>query len=330
MADYVKIRTTDPDGGTANITQLCQSIVWAGDYRNAARTLTFSPVRSLDDSRLPRPPTALGGAAQLWQESDLLFDGYSLERTRDTLGKTIDVVAYDRGLYLTRNSVYLRVQGQTPEAVTAALCREYGIEAGTLAQTGVTLTRNFLNVTLYKIIMTLYSLAADQTGEKYALRFRGKRLEVARMEQSDESLILKPGSNLWGCVAREKASGITNSVGIYDDEGNLTDTQADSESVALYGLMQAAIKASAYDDPVAHAKSVLADNGLSTTITLTCAGDTRLITGSTVVVREPETEMDGLFWILSDRHQWSGGVYQTKLTVSLQAVMDTQSAGSDK
>lgn len=325
---YVKIRTTDPDGTTANITQLCKTIKWSGDYRNAARTLAFSPAVSDVDKNLPRAPTELGGSAQFWNESNLLMDAYSLERTRDSLGNTIDVTAYDRGLYLTRNSKYIRVDQQTPEAVTAALCGEFGIQTGELAATGVPLTRNFLGVNLYKIIMTLYTLAADQTGKKYRIRFRGPKLEVVEMKQSDESILLKPGCNLLYCTTKESASKMTNSVAIYDDEYNLLQTQEDSEAVALYGLMQAAIKASAYDDPVAHAKQVLKENGLQTTITLNALGNLKLITGNTVAVQEPITNTYGLFWIISDAHTWQRNVYQTKITVSLEALMDAQTAGS--
>lgn len=164
--EYVKIRATDPDGTTANITQLCRSITWSGDYRNAARTLSYSPVVSDVDTHLPRAPTELGGSVQFWRESDLLMDAFALERTRDSLGNTIDVTAYDRGLYLTRNSDFRRVEKQTAEAVTAAVCGKFGIPVGELAATGVPLTRNFLGVTVYKIIMTMYSLASDQTGNQ--------------------------------------------------------------------------------------------------------------------------------------------------------------------
>ncbi len=100
---------------------------------------------------------------------------YLNQRTRDSLGTTIDVTAYGRGLYLTRNSAFLRAEGQTAEEVTAALCGQFGIPVGALAATGVPVTRNFLGVTLYKIIMTMYTLAADQTGKKYRIRFRGPR-----------------------------------------------------------------------------------------------------------------------------------------------------------
>ena len=326
--EYVKIRTTNPDGATANITELCRSITWSGDWRNATRTLSFSPVVSDSDTNLPRAPTELGGSAQFWHGSTLLMDAYSLERTRDSLGSTIDVVAYDKGLYLTRNSKYMRVEEQTPEAVTAALCGEYGIETGELAATGVAITRNFLGVNLYKIIMTLYTLAADQTGKKYRIRFRGSKLEVVEMAQSAETIVLKPGSNLLSCVTKESASRMTNSVAIYDDQFNLVTTEEDSEASALYGLMQTAIKSSAYEDPVAHAKKILAENGLQTNITVNALGNLKLITGNTVAVHEPVTDTYGLFWIISDTHTWRRNVHQTKLTLSLEALMDSQTAGS--
>lgn len=327
--EYVKLRATDPDGSTANITQLCRSITWGGDWRSAARTLRYSPVVSAVDIHLPRAPTELGGSVQFWRESDLLMDAYALERTRDSLGNTIDVTAYDRGLYLTRNSDFRRVEKQTAEAVTASVCGKFGIPVGELAATGVPLTRNFLGVSVYKIIMTMYSLAADQTGKQYRIRFRGRNLEVVELKQSDESLILKPGSTLLSCVAKESAGAMTNSVAVYDDQYNLVTTQEDSEAVRLYGLMQAAIRAGAYEDPSGHARQVLKENGLKTTITVSALGDLRLITGNTVVVEEPATGVQGLFWIISDQHTWQRGLYQTKLTLSLEGLMDKQTAGSE-
>lgn len=326
---YVKIRATDPGGATANITEACRSITWSGDYRSAARTLSYSPVVSADDPHLPRVPTELGGSVQFWHGSDLLMDAYALERTRDSLGKTIDVTAYDRGLYLTRNSAFLRVSGQTPEAATASLCAQFGIQTGALAATGVPVTRNFLGVALYKIIMTLYTLASDQTGKQYRIRFRGARLEVVEMVQSEESILLVPGSNLLSCVTRESASAMTNSVAIYDDQCRLVTTRQDGGAVALYGLMQAAIKASAYENAEGHAGELLKEGGLKTTITVNALGNLKLITGNTAVVREPVTGICGLFWIISDSHTWRRNLYQTKLTLSLEALMDSQTAGSE-
>ena len=325
---YVKLRATNPDGTTANITELCRSISWSGDWRRAARTLCYSPAACADDLHLPHAPTELGGSVQFWHGEELLMDAFALERTRDSLGTTIDVTAYDRGLYLTRNSAFLRAEGQTAEKVTAALCGQFGIPVGALAATGVPVTRNFLGVTLYKIIMTMYTLAADQTGKKYRIRFRGPRLEVVELGVSEQTVLLKPGCNLLGCVTRESASAMTNSVAIYDERCDLIKTQEDSAATALYGLMQAAIRAKAYDDPEGHAKRLLAENGVQTTITVNALGSLKLITGNTAVVEEPVTGTCGLFWIVSDSHTWRRNVHQTKLTLSLEGLMDRQTAGA--
>lgn len=324
----ITIRTTNPDGTTGEISSLCRSITWSGDYRNAARTLSFAPAYDADDKHLPKAPTELGGSATLSCDAGVLMDAYSLTRTRDSLGTSIDVTAYDRGLYLTRNSTILRVDWQTPESVTAALCSEFGIKTGSLAKTGIALRRNFMGVSIYKIIMTLYTLAAEQTGKKYSVRFRGATLEVVEVKQSSESILLRPGGNLLSLTAVEDASKMVNSVAIYDDDFAVTSKQEDAAAIALYGLMQQAVKASSYDDPAAHATQLLKENGLRTVITANCLGNAKLITGNTVVVHEPVTDTYGLFWIAADTHTWRRNIYQTKVTLSLETLMDKQTAGS--
>lgn len=330
MVLCITLNTTAPGGSTVNITQLCKTITWSGNRRSAARTLSYSPVVCGEDIHLPRISTQLGSSVQFFVDGSLLMDAYALERTRDSAGSTVDVTAYDRGLYLTRNSETMRVQGQTAEGVTAALCKKFGIQVGTLAETGVGLTRNFVGVPLYKIVMTLYSLAADQTGKKYRVRVQGKALEVVEMTQNPESVVLTPGSNLLSLVTKESASSMTNSVAIYGDDYNLLKVQQDQAAAALYGLMQSAIRASSYNDPEGHARQVLAENGLQTTVVATAIGDTRLITGNTVYLDEPVTGTRGLFWVQGDNHIWAKGRYQTKLTLSLEAIMDRQTAGAEK
>lgn len=47
-----------------------------------------------------------------------------------------------------------------------------------------------------------------------------------------------------------------------------------------------------------------------------------------MVVHEPVTGTDGLFWILSDSHTTVSGVYQTTVTLDFRNLMDKQEAGS--
>ncbi len=320
--DLLKIRTWSVDGSkTEHITEKVQAKTWSGSYRDCARQLSFSV--------LPEALAELGGMARLYLGPDILFSGHIFSRSRDSLGKCIGCTALDNGLYLKRNSTYLAVRNQTPEAVTAQLCGEFGIPCGALAATGVPLSRNFLGVSLYQIIQTMYTLAAEQTGKQYQIRFRAGNLEAAEKAVGPESIRLVPGSNLISCTSSESIENMVNRVEVYD--GGLRKlAQYDSPEgyVALYGLMQRAIKADGREKPEAAARDILEQNGISTTITARCLGNVKLITGNAVAVHEPVTGVDGLFWITADSHTVKQGIYQTKVTLDFRNLMDEQTAGS--
>ena len=321
--DLLKIRTWSLDGAkTEHVTEKVQAKTWSGSYKDCARQLSFSV--------LPEALAELGGMARLYKDADILFSGHIVSRSRDSLGKTVDCSALDNGLYLKRNSTYMAVRKQAPEAVTAQLCGEFGVPCGELAATGVPLSRNFLGVSLYQIIQTMYTLAAEQTGKQYQIRFCSNHLTVVEKAVGPESIRLVPGSNLLSCRSAESIEKMVNRVAVYDGDKFKKVAQYDSPEnyVALYGLMQKAIRASEKEDPEAAAKDILEQNGISTTITAQCLGNVKLITGNAVAVHEPVTGVDGLFWITADSHTVRRGVYQTKVTLDFRNLMDGQAAGS--
>ena len=61
---------------------------------------------------------------------------------------------------------------------------------------------------------------------------------------------------------------------------------------------------------------------------MTNLGNTSLIAGEAVILREPLTGQQGLFWIDSDTHTWQNGLYQNRLVLNFRNLMDEQSAGS--
>jgi len=320
--DFLKIRTWSLDGSkTEHVTEKVQAKTWSGSYQDCARQLSFSV--------LPEALAELGGMARLYLGPDILFSGHIFSRSRDSLGHTIDCTALDNGIYLKKNSTYIAVRKQTAEAVTAQLCGEFGIPCAELAATGVPLSRNFLGVSLYQIIQTMYSLAAEQTGKQYQIRFRSNHLQVVEKAIGPESLRLVPGSNLISCQSRESIENMVNRVAVYDDEfRKVTEYDSPENYIALYGLMQKAIKASDRESPETTAKDILEQNGISTAITAQCLGNVKLITGNAVVVHEPVTGTNGLFWITADAHTVKRGVYRTKVTLDFRNLMDEQSAGS--
>ena len=102
----------------------------------------------------------------------------------------------------------------------------------------------------------------------------------------------------------------------------------DQEAIALYGLMERHVR-QGEDEGRAQAAALLEDGALQQTVSVQVLGDERLITGETVVVEEPETGLQGIFWIDADSHTWARGQYTCRLTLNCRSVMATAGAGSE-
>ncbi|MEA4955754.1 MAG: hypothetical protein VB096_09640 [Pseudoflavonifractor sp.] len=311
-----------------DVTSLAESVAWAGSYDTVGRTVDFTlPVD--DDGLLPVIPCPMGSHVQLLAGGSLRFDGTVFTRERTAGENLLSVGAVDRGINLKSCQGSYQFKGWTPEAIAGRVCTDYGIPAGNLAQTGVSVTRKFAGASLYQIIQTAYTLAAEQNGKRYQLRFRGSALDVVEKGLGAETLVLKPGSNLLSATSRESAESLINSVAVYDDNGQKVTTRRDSEAVGLYGLMESYLTKSKDRDTDKEARRLLVDNSMVQKVTVEAVGNPDLISGSGVIVREPVTGLWGKFWILSDSHTWKNGVYRTKLTLDFRNLMDKADAGSD-
>lgn len=310
-------------------TGLCASIVNTGSYNRVGRTLNISLLNARYDKNQPAVPAAIGDNVQFFVGDDVQFDGYVFSLQRDSGGDTVDVGCIDRGIYLKRNQAAYRFTGQTPEDITRQVCRDFGLSAGALAQTGVPVRRNFPGVSLYQIIQTAYTLAAEKTGERYMLRFRGAELEVIVRARGGATAVITPGANLLTATVSESAEDLVSQVAIYDANGAPVRVRRNEDAIALCGVMQQYLKQGKDKNVDAEADAILADNGIQRTITVEALGDHTLTAGGSVIVREPVTGLYGLYWIDSDSHTWKGGIYRTKLGLNLRKVMDKVTAGRE-
>ncbi len=327
MADDLNLKITGGKG-TRDVTQLAQSLTWAGAYNQCGRTLDFSCAVSSVDKRLPVVSPELGNAVRLYRDDSLLFDGFLLSRQRENGGNLIACSCFDRGIYLKRSQASYKFRNMTPEAITKRVCSDFGITAGNLAATGVSVSRNFPGTSLYRIIQTAYTLASAATGKQYMIRFRGVYLDVTAKEKTAATPLLAPGSGLLTASVTESVEDMINRVVITDENDNRVAIREESEAIALYGLMQSVLKQRSGADSGAEAKKLLEENGVSQKITVTNLGNASLISGSCVVLREPVTGLYGLFWIDSDTHTWKNGLYQNKLVLNFRNLMDEAEAGS--
>lgn len=317
-------------GGTSyDASQMFAFLSWSGSSSQVARSLSVPLISALHDPRQPRVPVTIGDNVQLFEGPELLFDGYIFTIQRDSGSDTIDVSCADRGIYLKDNQGFYKFQGQTAEAITERVCRDFGVTVGNLAKTGISVHRNFPGVSLFQIIQTAYTIAAQQTGKRYMIRFRGAAMDVIEKDIRSNTLILAPGSNLLTATVSESAESLVSQVGIYDDSGRLLRVRRNEEAVAQCGVMQRVLRTAKNKDTDAEADALLEDYGIQRKITVEAMGNTALISGESVIAREPVTGLWGRYWIESDDHTWKGGLYRTKLTLNLRNLMSKAEAGKE-
>jgi hypothetical protein len=316
-------------GSSRDITNVMNSWTWSGDKNTISRQLTGT-IAYIENSGLPVP--SVGDQVSLYDDNgEALFVGIILQRTLGSEDSTMNFTAYDHGYYLQRNDFTGKFTGATAESITQLACADKGIPVAQLPSTGIQLWRKFSGVKLNQVVTTAWSLAAEKNGKSYAIRYTPSGLLVKERTEGASNLVIKAASNLQDATTKEDASQITNSVAIYDSNGNFLRRVGDASSQQLYGMMEQHITQSdgKEADTDATAQKTIADSGFQKTVTVNLLGDTSLITGETAVVREAKTGLTGIFWIDADVHTWKNNAYYTKLTLNCRNVMATASAGSE-
>lgn len=314
--------------GSEDGISLVKQITWSGSYQQGARKLAFDFAASPYDESIRLPDLSPGNAVQFFLDDRILFSGTIVRRERQTGAMTIGVSCYDKGFYLLQNQGVYQFRSMTPDQISRRICADFGIKVGSLAASQTAVTRNFIGVPLYRIMMTAYTQAAAADGKAYQIRFSGDTLDVVEIRENEETLILEGGVNLQSASMTDSIENTVTQVVVFSSDNQVVQTVRNEELYGLYGILQRAMRQQDGKDAGNEARKLLADNGLKQTISVENLGNIACITGNTVVVREPFTGLYGLFWITADSHVWKDGQYYNKLSLSFQRMMDEQEAGS--
>lgn len=325
----MNLMATAPGGSRMDITQFYRSVTWSGSIRTCGRQLQmdlFNP----QEGDFERPNIPSGSTVELWEDDTLLFYGQALVHKQPRGSSILSVTALDNARYLARNKGWYIFRGVTAEAATAQLCRDFGIPVGELPKTGVKLTRKFAAVALYKIIATLFTMAGEQTGKRYIVRFVGDKLVVREKSDGRPELVIAPGANLMEQTTTVDASKIYTQAAIYSKDGKLIRTIDSPDTRAAYGTFREIVIQRKGVDANKAAQAVLDDNGVKQTITVDVLGDWRMVTGEATALVDAFSGAAGRFWIDTDSHVWKNHQHFTKLDLNFRSMMDEQSAGSEK
>lgn len=307
-----------------DVTQLTQSITWSGSLRQTARQLSARLVVPKDGSVEP-PALEEGAALILRRENETLFTGQLVTATTSSQSSVANLGALDGGRFLSGNQGWYRFDNVPAESAAAMVASDFGIRTGRLASTGVLLRRKFPGTDLDKIITTMYSLAGEQTGGRYLIRFTGDGVMevVEKPEAASLEIVQTMGvTNTWDLT------NLCNSVAIYTKEGALVRREGDSASQAINGRLERANTQNDKEDAGPVARAWLKDHGLQQTPTVEVPDPpTSLITGEAVILRDTGSGTSGLCWVDSDTHSWKNGQHTGTFKLNFRSLMNTASAG---
>lgn len=314
--DYSVIILAD----SKNITQMVSSVTISGDLLSSARTCNLSYVSSALDQNIPKLNLPLATKIKITEFNKNIFTGILLEHQKTTDSNTIDNTCYDCGLYIKRNKGMYKIKNMFPQDVVVKICKDHEIAIGYIAKSSVQIKGNYINKSLYEIIMDCYSKASKKTGEKYMIRFDGDKLNVIEKGIKDKAVMLYSGYNLLTSAVTETAKDMVNQVAIYDENDKLITTIKNDNDVKVFGVFREYHKASKSKDYKQDAKDKL--KTVERKITVTNFGNIECITGNAVIVKEPHTGLYGYFYIDSDTHVWKNGIYTNKLVLNFKNIMD--------
>ena len=323
----IKLICQKANGEKLDITNLLINVTWSGDYKSCARKLEFSLISSATDINIPKVDIPLMSMILFYEDNNELFRGFVYEREKSS-DNSISFLCYDYCAKLNDIKVSYNIKNETASSIYNKVLSEYGLSKGDIVGASTPISKVFLGVTIYDMVMTAYTEEAKKTGKKYMVYSKGDKFCSMEKGITKLKLSFEEGKNILSSNFKESVSGMVNKVLIVDDNGNKVSEVKNDEWLKTYGLFQEVYKKEENKDSNAEAKAML--NGVEQSCSLSGFGDTTCITGYGVEVKDNYTGLVGLFYIDSDTHTWEGGNYTIDLELNFKNIMNEVSAGQDE
>lgn len=323
----IKLICQKASGEKIDITNLLINVTWSGDYKSCARKLEFSLISSPMDKNIPKVDVPIMSIISFYEDSNELFRGFVYEREKSS-DNAMSFLCYDYCAKLNDIKVSKNIKNQTASTIYNNFLTEYGLNKGDIVGASKSISKVFLGVTAYDMIMTAYTEEAKNTGKKYMLYSKCNKFYASEKGVVKLKLSFEEGKNILSSSFKESVSNMVNKVLIVDENGNKVSEVKNDEWLKTYGLFQDVYKLQEDKDSNAEAKAMLKD--IEQTCSLTGFGDTTCITGYGVQVKDSHTGLVGLFYIDSDTHTWEGGNYTINLELNFKNIMNEVSAGEEE
>lgn len=307
---------------SVDVTDYYQGLEWSGNKGEVARKIDFELIHN--DAFPLKIQAKEHKMVQFFEGEDEIFRGYIFGVDINKESSTMQITAYDGSIFLLKSQGHFKFQGKTPDVVTRQVCAEVNVPVGKLEK-GNPYDRIHDGDTLYEIIMTGYTITSQKTGNHYYSFMDKGKLNVEKKGAKVYQYALDSENDIIDANYRVNSEDAINKVKAFDENGKMVAVFELDNIDEFPGILQAVYKG---ENPKTEGKALLKKPTVEASID--GLGSTECITGRAVVIHEPVTGLDGLFYIDSDRHTFHNGLHFMSLQLSLQNVMDKHMSGSEK
>ena len=314
------------------ITDFVTTVTWSGADTQASRSLEFELVNTPFD-KSTKIPVLKGGDIVIFYDDDdkARFEGRVTGKNKISEVGTRAYTVRDYMHNMIQSKASYKFKKKTPEYLTKAICKDIGLQVGSLAKTKKKL-KKFIQQgeTIYDIVNRAYKKA--QTGNKYLLAMSGKKFTVVKRGGAIAGFYLDSDKDIMSFETTENADSMINQVALYNNKGKKVGVVKNASWIKLYGIYQ-----DVYDTGKKKKKANKADKtkakkqlqGVDKKSTVEALGDIRCVSGRAITIYDKATNTSAEFWIKSDTHTWESGVYTMTLELSFKKLLNSPTTPAD-
>ena len=257
-----------------------------------------------------------------------VFRGIIFSDSLDASGK-LTVNAYDRNIYLTKNTDTRKFTKQKASEIITILCKAFGIPVGTIEDTGYVIPKLiFENKTLWDMMVMSLTYTKKQTGVQYFIYSDKGKLCVGRFTKPTSRVVFEPGVNLTDVSRSTSIEDVSTQLRLYGkgkNNKNIDVTVSDAELIKKYGIMQA------FESPDENTTASAAKQKATTMldkiktpsdeIRISCLGLDEVVAGSGIYLVADLVGASGGFYVASDSHMYEGSTHTMTLNLSRTEVI---------
>ncbi len=312
-----------------DISRLVRNVTWSGSRLNVARKLEINFTQDDRDPNCPIIEFDNGYTVVATNESgEQFFEGNIYRYKKSRAESNVNLICFDHLHVMKVSKTTKNYKNVLPEDIAKEMCRELGVIAGNIAETGVPVTFLANQKTGYQIIMAAYTEANKKNEKLYQLIMNGAKLDIIEKGTLIENFVLDSRKNMMNSEYEESIEKLINQVVLTDEQGNITSRERDEDSIKKYSQFQAVLKTDPKKDMKKEVEAVFKNNKVERTGQIKAIGDYRAVSSYSVQITDGL--FNGQFWIKQDTHTFSEGQHEMKLELEFENEMNKEEAQQEK